>query len=123
MNPQGDWLVCDADGCTLTLQVQPGARRTELAGLHGALPKVRLAAAPVEGQANDCLCTFLAELLAVPRRTLTLVGGERARRKRVRIASAEPLRLAERMRTLIDPGRAGEARQSGPPQGGPGTRR
>jgi len=47
----------------LTLHVQPRARRTEVAGLHGAALKIRLAAPPENGAANDELVRFLAEQL------------------------------------------------------------
>ena len=67
------------------MHVQPGARRTEVAGLHGGALKVRLAAPPVEGKANAALRAFLAEAFGVPPRQVALVHGETARRKVVRI--------------------------------------
>ena len=44
----------------LDLRVQPGAKRTEVAGMHGERVKIRLAAPPVDGAANDELVRFLA---------------------------------------------------------------
>jgi len=70
----------------LTLHVQPGAARTEVAGTHGDALKVRLAAPPVDGKANAELLRFLAEVFGVPRRNVTLVRGETSRAKVVRIA-------------------------------------
>lgn len=52
----------------LTLHVQPGAKKTEIAGLHGDALKIRLAAPPVEGKANDCLIVFLAQKLGIAKR-------------------------------------------------------
>ena len=69
----------------LTLHVQPGASRTEVAGTHGDALKVRLAAPPVDGKANAELLRFLAEVFGVPRRNVTLVRGDTARAKVVRI--------------------------------------
>lgn len=73
----------------LMLQVQPGARRSEVAGVYGegenARLKLRLAARAVEGQANAELARFLAETFAVALRNVTLVHGETSRRKTVRI--------------------------------------
>jgi uncharacterized protein (TIGR00251 family) len=80
----------------LTLHVQPRTSRTEVAGLHGAAIKVRLAAPPVDGAANDELVRFLAERLGVPRRAVRLVAGAGARRKVVEvdgIAAAEATRV------------------------------
>jgi uncharacterized protein len=43
--------------------------------------RVRLAAPPVEGRANDALVRFVAEVLGVRRDDVTLVAGGRSRRK------------------------------------------
>jgi len=69
----------------LTIHVQPRASRTEVAGWHGDAVKIRLAAPPVDGAANDALTAFLAERLAVPRSAVSLLSGETSRRKRVGI--------------------------------------
>ena len=71
----------------LTLHVQPGASRTEYAGLHGDAHKIRLAAPPVEGRANDALVAFVAEAFGAARRDVTIVSGASARRKIVRISA------------------------------------
>jgi uncharacterized protein (TIGR00251 family) len=82
------WRRVGADGSiTLTIHAQPGARRTEVAGVHGAALKIRLAATAVEGRANDALTAFLATSFGVPRRNVTLVRGKAGRRKTLRIAS------------------------------------
>ena len=74
------------------MHVQPGARVTSVAGLHGDALKVRLAAPPVEGKANEALVKFLAGRFAVPKRNVMIVSGEHSREKRVEIvgASGEP---------------------------------
>ena len=71
----------------LTLHVQPGAKRTEVAGLHGDAVKVRLAAPPVDGKANAELMRYLADTFGVPLRNVTLVRGETSRQKIVRVAA------------------------------------
>jgi uncharacterized protein (TIGR00251 family) len=68
--------------------VQPGAKKTELAGLHGETLKIRLAAPPVDGKANGCLIAFLAEFLNVPRAQVELLSGAGSRQKRVRVRGA-----------------------------------
>ncbi len=79
------WRREDGDALVLTLHVQPGASRTEVAGLHGDALKVRLAAPPVDGRANDALLRFLADAFGVPVRQVALIAGETSRRKRVRV--------------------------------------
>ncbi len=69
----------------LTVHVQPGASRSEVAGLYGDAIKVRLAAPPVDGRANEALLRFLAKSLGLPIRAVTLVRGGSSRAKTVDI--------------------------------------
>ena len=75
----------------LSLHVQPGAKKTEPAGLHGGALKLRLHARPVEGAANAALLEFLSESLGVPLRQVELVSGQQSRQKRVRVRGAAPI--------------------------------
>lgn len=72
----------------LELHVQPGARRTEVAGLHGGRLKIRLAARAFEGRANEELVRFLSEVLGTPKRSVVIEAGERSRAKRVAVTGA-----------------------------------
>lgn len=74
----------------LRVHVQPGAKRTEVQGVHGDALKICVRARPVEGAANEALLEFLAAELQVPRRRCVLISGETSRQKRVRIT--QPLR-------------------------------
>ena len=67
------------------MQVQPRAARSEIVGAHGDAIKIRLAAPPVDGAANEELVRFLAERLGVRRNDVTIVRGDTARRKALRI--------------------------------------
>jgi len=73
---------------TLELHVQPGAKRTEFAGMHGARMKVRLAAPPVDGKANAELIALVAKHFGVPQTAISVISGRSARLKLVRISSA-----------------------------------
>jgi hypothetical protein len=79
------WCREDRGALVLSLHVQPGASRTEVAGVHGDALKIRLAAPPVDGKANAALLRFLADAFGVPLRSVTLERGETSRDKRVRI--------------------------------------
>ncbi len=95
-----DWLRAAADGSlVLSLHIQPGARRTGFAGLHGEAMKLRLAAPPVDGKANAALCAYLAEFCGVPKSAVSLLSGETSRAKRVRVEGAAPP-AAARQRAL-----------------------
>jgi len=71
------------NGCQLSVRVQPGASRSEVAGLHGAELKVRVKAPPVEGKANEALLECLAKLFRVKRSQCALLRGESSRSKTV----------------------------------------
>ena len=72
----------------LTLHVQPGAKRCEIVGLHGEALKIRLAAPPIEGRANDALLKFIADLFAVPLRNTELKQGGQSRHKVVAVTGS-----------------------------------
>ena len=91
-----DWLRQSGDDVVVMLHVQPGAKRSEVAGRHGDSLKIRLAAPPVDGKANDCLVAFVAERLGIPRARVSLIAGKTSREKRlclhdVDVARAESL--------------------------------
>ena len=89
------WCAQAADGSLiLTLHIQPGARKTEIAGLHGGALKIRLAAPPVDGKANAALLGFLAKACGVPKSAVELVSGDSSRAKRVRLRGADLDRVA-----------------------------
>jgi uncharacterized protein (TIGR00251 family) len=77
--------------------VIPRARKTELGGVRDDAVVVRLAAAPVDGAANEALVDYFAALLRLPRRAVRIVSGERGRRKRLALAGV----TAETVRQLV----------------------
>ena len=87
-----DWYRVATDGrITLTLHIQPGAKKTEFAGQHGDALKIRLAAPPVDGKANEALVKFIAETLGIARSEVSIKSGHTSRRKVVEIDN--PTRL------------------------------
>ena len=91
-----EWLRENGGRATLTLHIQPGAKKTEIAGLHGDALKIRLAAPPVDGKANVALIDFIAERLGLPKSTVSLKSGQTSRRKVLEIAAA-PKDAAQRL--------------------------
>lgn len=74
----------------LRLHVQPGAGRTAVAGKHGDALKVRVAAPPEGGRANEAVVALVAETLGVGTDAVTLTSGESSRSKRVKVSGVEP---------------------------------
>lgn len=84
-----DWYRRDGESLSLTLHVQPGAKRTEIAGLHGEALKIRLAAPPIEGRANEALLRFVADTFDVPLRQVELKQGGQSRHKVVLVTGSK----------------------------------
>lgn len=87
----GEGKVC------LSLHIQPGAKKTEVAGIHGEALKIRLAAPPVDGKANDALIRFLAQSLGLPRSAIVIKSGQTSRQKHLELSN---ISLDQTMRTL-----------------------
>ena len=84
----------------LRLRVSPGAARAAVVGRHGDAWKVRVSAAPPErGRANEAVLELLAETLALPRSSVTLVSGGGSRDKIVELAGIEPEEIERRLAT------------------------
>ena len=88
------WYRYDASGTRLTLRlhIQPAAKKTQIVGLHGDALKIKVAAAPVEGAANDALRKFVAALFGVPSRQVSITSGETSRSKTLEVLN--PVRPA-----------------------------
>jgi len=82
---------------TISLWVQPRASRTEIAGRHGEAIRLRVAAPPVEGAANDEIIRFLARALGVPRSAVVIRRGTGSRRKDVTVAGLSAREIEERL--------------------------
>jgi uncharacterized protein len=65
----------------LEVYVQPRASRTELAGTHDGLIKIRITAPAVDNAANLALIDFIARHLGIAKRRVRLVTGGTSRRK------------------------------------------
>jgi uncharacterized protein len=98
----------------LRVHVQPGAGRSAFVGKHGDALKVRVAAPPVEGRANEALLVLFAHDLGLKPDQVTLLSGESSRAKRVRVTGIEP----DELRRLLD-----EAVAAGNAPPGRGARR
>jgi uncharacterized protein len=79
------------------LRVAPGATRAGVVGRHGDAWKLRVTAPAEGGRANDAVVRLLAETLALPRSSVTLVSGHSARDKIVELAGVEPDDIERRL--------------------------
>lgn len=70
-------------GTLLQLYIQPGASRTEIAGIYDDALKIRIQAPPVDGKANKALIRYLSKTFGIPASRVTILKGETGRKKLV----------------------------------------
>jgi uncharacterized protein (TIGR00251 family) len=70
---------------TITLYIQPGAKKTEFAGVFNGCRKLKVNAPPVAGAANEAILSFIAQTLDAPKSSLSLVKGEKSRVKTIKV--------------------------------------
>ena len=87
----------EAVSTRLRLRVSPGATRTGVVGRYGQAWKVRVAAPPEGGRANDAVVRLLADTLSVPRDAVTLVSGQSARDKIVELTGIDEIETERRL--------------------------
>jgi uncharacterized protein (TIGR00251 family) len=86
MTLNNNWIRAAGEGIEIFLHCQPGAKKTEVQGIHGDRLKIRLAAPPVEGKANEALIAWLAKELGIPKLNIQLINGDTGRQKRLLIS-------------------------------------
>jgi len=86
------------DGATFAIKVHPRARKNAITGELGGALKLSLTAPPVEGRANEACIEFLANLLKVPRSSVTIASGQSSRRKVIRVSGV----LADEVQTRLE---------------------
>ncbi len=72
-------------GATLSVRIQPNASKNEVVGIVDDVLKIKINAPPVDGKANKECIKFLAKVLDVSKSQVSIIGGEKARSKVVRI--------------------------------------
>ena len=88
-------------GATFSIKIHPRARKNAITGELGDVIKLSLTAPPVEGRANDACIEFLANLLNVPRSSVTIASGQKSRMKVIRIAGISADELREKLRSYF----------------------
>ncbi|MHC1743049.1 MAG: DUF167 domain-containing protein [Syntrophobacteraceae bacterium] len=86
MNESNGPLSEVSGGVCLNITVQPRASKSGLVGIQQGRLKIRIAAPPVDGEANEELIRFLARLFALPKSAVSILQGQRGKQKRVQLA-------------------------------------
>ena len=85
------------EACLIRVRVTPRSGRDEAVGWQGDELRVRIKAAPVDGQANEALCRFIAKQVGVPYSAVEIVRGNTARVKVVRIDGLSEIEARTRL--------------------------
>jgi uncharacterized protein len=87
------------EGATFAVKIHPRARKNAITGEVGDAIKVSLTAPPLEGRANQACIEFLANLLKLPRSSVTIASGQNSRRKAIRVVGLSADEVQERLRS------------------------
>jgi uncharacterized protein (TIGR00251 family) len=82
---------------TFAIRVQPRSSKNAITGEMGEALKVALMAPPVEGKANEACIEFFANLLKVPRSSVTIAAGLTSRNKVIRVAGLSGVEVEKRL--------------------------
>jgi uncharacterized protein (TIGR00251 family) len=94
-------VACD-DGrvADVSVRLTPRAGRDAITGVRDGVVQARVSAPPLDGKANDALCRLLAKALGVPRSRVSVVRGQTARNKVVRVDGLPTADAHERLGLL-----------------------
>lgn len=90
-----------ASGATFSVRLHPRAKKNAITGTLGDALKISLTAPPVEGKANQACIDFLADLLKLPRSSITIAAGQASRNKLIRISGVSAADVAARLRRVV----------------------
>lgn len=100
-SPVWPCLSALSGGVVLRVSVVPNAKATQVVGLHDGALRIRLAAPPIEGRANEAVCVWVASELGLPKRAVRLRRGSTSRAKQLEI-DADLLMVAAWIARCLD---------------------
>ena len=87
-----------SQGVSFAVKVHPRAKKNGITGELGDALKVSLTTPPIEGRANEACIEFFANLLKVPRSSVTIASGQTSRNKVIRVAGVSREYVIDRLR-------------------------
>jgi len=89
------------DSVTFSVRVHPRAHRERVAGVLGNALKLEITAPPVEGRASQACIEFFAQLLKVPRSSVTIAAGNNSRNKVIQVAGVGAARVKQTLTAAL----------------------
>jgi uncharacterized protein len=87
---------------TFSVKVHPRARHDRITGTLANALKLEITAPPVDGKANEACIRFFAELLKVPRSSVTIAAGNSSRNKVIRVAGISSARVGQALAATLN---------------------
>ena len=84
-------------GVIFVAKIVPGSSRTAICGLLNGMLKIKVAAAPEKGKANQCLLGFLATQLGIKKNAIRIIAGKNNPVKRLEVEGISPQALMEKL--------------------------
>ena len=91
-----------SDGISFLVKVHPRSKKNAITGEVSDALKLSLTAPPIDGEANDACIEFFANLLKVPRSSITIASGHTSRLKVVRVAGVPSQQLLDKLNSSIN---------------------
>jgi len=88
-------------GAIFAVRLHPRAKKNEITGTLGDALKISLTAPPLEGRANHACIEFLADVLKLPRSSITIAAGQTSRNKLIRISGLSAADVEARLRRVV----------------------
>ena len=88
-------------GATFAVKLHPRAKKNAITGTLGDALKISLTAPPLEGRANHACIEFLADVLKLPRSSITIAAGQTSRNKLIRISGVSAADVEARLRRVV----------------------
>jgi uncharacterized protein len=85
------------EGCLLFLKLQPKASKSCLVGVEAGRLKIKITAAPVDGEANAALCKFLSKVFKVAPSRIRMIRGEAGREKTLEVLGMQAAEVQEKI--------------------------
>ena len=94
-------ITCGQNAVVFSVKVVPASSRTALAGVQNGMIRIKLAAAPEKGKANKALIDFLADLLGVKRKFITITSGLTSKVKQIAVEQVTEQAIIEKLRSAL----------------------
>lgn len=90
------------ESVTFSVKVHPKARRERIAGVFGTALKLETTAPPIDGKANEACIRFFADLLKLPRSSVTIAAGDSSRNKVIRVIGISAARVEQTLTAALN---------------------